>query len=311
MTLTPALTRELASARPRLNAQVAAARRARAGFDTAALSQAVATRLDPLVAAVDRIAPDRARAVTEAGFELIVTLVTQGLAGARSHCVNRVWKEVAVALAAAVATRPAPCLAMLTNAALTLQATSGARVDEWMQRMAALAPLIDADTMAGAGQVVAWRSGMAHYRTGALAAADLLPEPLALAAIGAGGRWSEVRAALTANRWWTPDDPAPSIRFGGFVGFGGPFEAPPEVRATPEGFVLRFGERHGFLTADAWGATLHPAAPEEFASATPSVASAGRATNLPGDDLRAAFTTDSVIFGSPISHFVEVQPWRG
>lgn len=310
--MTPALARELAAARPRFNAVVAAARRARTGFDVEALAAAVRDRLDPLAAAVEQVAPDRTAAAVEGGFALTVTLVDAGLSGERRALVDRAWAEVAVPLAAVVAERPDAVLAMLTNAVLTVGATVGARVGEWIGRMATLAPLLTGDTLAAAGQVAAWRAGLAHYRAGALAAADALPERLALAALGASGSWTEVRAALAADRWWTPDGSAASIRFGGFTGFGGPFAAPPDVRPGPDGFVVRAGERTGLIVADAFGATLHPASADEFdraQSASPAGALAC-ASGLPEDGLRCATNTDSIAFASPWSHFVEIAPWR-
>ena len=310
MTLSAVLVRELAAARPRFNAHVATARRARSGFDATALADAVATRLDPLAVAVEAVAPDRTASVVDAAFALTVTLVDHSLSGERRLLVDRVWQEVAVPLAAIVAERPEPVLALLTNATLTLAATPGARVDEWMVRMAGLAPLVDADTLAGTGQVAAWRSGMSHYRDGALAAADALREALALAAIGAEGSWVDVRAALAADRWWTSEGRALGTRFGGFTGFGGPFAAPPEVRAGTEGVFVRSGMRIGLLIADAWGATLHPASAHEFDAARPASRAPSVPHGLPADDLRAAITADTIVFASPRSHFLEVQPWR-
>ncbi len=311
MTLSAVLVRELAAARPRFNALVAAARRARPGFDTAALADAVATRLDPLALAVEAIAPDRTAAVVDAGFTQTITLIDHLLSVERGLLVDRVWRELAVALAKVVAERPEPVLAMLTNAALKLAATPGARVDEWLARMADLAPRIDAGTLAAMGQVVAWRAGMAHYRDGALAAADQLPEATALAAIGAEGSWAENRAALGADRWWTPEGKATGTRFGGFTGFGGPFATPPEIRAGSQGVFVRSANRTGLLVADAWGATLHPASANEFDAARPALPAPTIPLGLPADGLRAATTADTIVFASPRSHFVQVQPWSG
>lgn len=310
MTVSPALARELAASRPRFNAQVAAAQRARTGFDTGALAEAVRTRIDPLALAVEAIAPDRTAAVVEAAFALTVTLVDHVLGGERRALVDRVWTEAAVPLAAVVADRPDATLALLTNAVLTLAANPGARPGDWIARMATLAPLAGADTLGAVGQVAAWRSGMAHYRAGALKAADSLPEPLALAAIGANGPWADIRIAIAASRWWTPDGLSPSgVRFGGFSGFGGPFTAPPRVRAGDQGFLVRSGGRTGLLVADAWGATLHPASDAEFDDAAPASAASG-AAGLPEQGLQAATTGDSIAFASPISHFIEIRPWQ-
>ncbi len=296
MTLSAVLVRELAVARSRFNGLVA----------TVACPQRVRTE-----ALADAVAPDCTAMVVDAGFALSVALVGHGLSGERRLLVDRVWREVAVSLAAIVAERPEPALAMLTNAALKLAATPGARVDEWMVRMAGLAPLVDADTLAATGQVVAWRAGMAHFRDGALAAADGLPEALALAAIGAEGHWAEVRTALAADRWWTPEGGAVGARFGGFTGFGGPFAAPPEVRAATEGVFVRSGTRTGLLVADAWGATLHPASEHEFDAARPASHAPAGPLGLPDGELCVAITADTIVFASPLSHFIEVQPWRG
>jgi hypothetical protein len=310
MTLSPVLARELAAARPRLNAQVATARRAHGGFDTDALADAVKRRIDPVVGAVDAVAPDRTAAVLEAAFDLTVTLVDHALAGDRRAMVDRVWSEVAPALATAVAAAPDRVLAMLTNGALTMAATPGARAEDWLARMAALGPLVTADTLAAAGQLAAWASGMAHYRSGALAAGDTMPDPLALAAIGAEGSWPEVRAALAADRWWTPKGRGDAgILFGGFIGFGGPFATPPQIRAGADGFVVRAGDRIGLLIADAWGATLHPASDDEFDDAAPAAAAPAAVSDLPAEGLQAAILGDSIALASPFSHFIAVRPW--
>ena len=325
MTLSPALANAMASARPALNATVAAARGARPGFDTGALGAAVRDRLDPVVAAVASVAPERVEAVAVAGFEMIVALIGQRLIGpgARDGAVDRLWTDVAPAYAGLIAASPASILGGLTNAATRIAGTRGARVDDWLSAMRRLAPLVDAGMLRPAGQVAAWRAGMAHYRDGALRAADTLPEPLALAAVGATGRWIDVRQRLAADRWWSPDAGSDGIAFGGFTGLGGPFAEPPLLAAGVDGFFVRSGEDHGLLIADACGATLHPATAAEFDAATsaaatrPSVERDGvRAgdriipLDLPPDDLTVVATPDSIAIASPFSHFMTVHPWR-
>lgn len=325
MTLSPALAQAMASARPALNATVAAARAARPGFDTGALGVAVRDRLDPVVAAVASVAPHRVDAVAVAGFGMIVALIGQRLIGpgARDGAVDRLWTDVAPAYAGLIATSPATILGGLTNAATRIAATRGARVDDWLAAMRRLAPLVDADTLRPAGQVAAWRAGMAHYRDGALHAADTLPEPLALAAVGATGRWVDVRDRLAANRWWSPGAGSDGIVFGGYTGLGGPFAEPPLLAAGADGFLVRSGEDHGLLIVDACGATLHPATAAEFNAAAsapvtrPTIERDGVRTadriiplDLPPTGLTIATTPDSIAIASAFSHFVTVHPWR-
>lgn len=310
MSVSPVLARTLAAGRPQFNARVAAARRARAGFDAAAFAQAIRVRLDPVVVAVEAVAPERVGAVAEAGFDVILGLAGHGVTGERGALVDRVWRTLGMAYAHAVAERPFAVLAMLTNAALTIAGTSGARVAEWIERMASIAPQVSAETVRAVGQVVAWRAGMAHYREGAIAAADGLPDAVAGAAVGAAG-WAEVRAALVGDPWWTPEGGAQGVTVGAFTGFGGAFAEPPAVRVGAQGFVVRSGAATHLLIADAWGATLHPAEAAEFEEAAANEIGDARtlAPDLPVEGLTAVASATSVAITSRYSHQVRIAPW--
>lgn len=114
---------------------------------------------------------------------------------------------------------------------------------------------------------------MAHFRPGALAAADALPEALALAALRApDATWPESRARLAADPWHDPAaGPAGVLRVvaraGAFRGFGGLFTEPPTVSAAGGHFLVESGGERWLLTADAFGATFHRALPDERADA--------------------------------------------
>ncbi|HEX8905340.1 MAG TPA: hypothetical protein VF771_10885, partial [Longimicrobiaceae bacterium] len=187
------------------------------------------------------------------------------------------WRTVAPAAAALVAAAPELVLASLSNALHQLAATPGARPAEWMSAMATLAPQCqDSTVFLALGQVAAWRAGMAHFRQGALAAADALPETLALQAVGAGGgRWAEIRERLRADPWFDPAHPeggfVPRVvaRAGAFRGFGGIFTEPPRVGAAGDHFVIASGGECWLLTADAFGATFHRATPGDLAHPQP------------------------------------------
>ena len=108
-----------------------------------------------------------------------------------------------------------------------------------------------------AGKVAAWRSGMAHYRTPALEAITQLPENVANTAVGL----FEVKRHLPMDRllmmlgspWGRSEsahpDRGPALemvaKVGGFRGFGGPFDKPPEV-------TLIEGELYAFDDSEAW-----------------------------------------------------------
>lgn len=324
MTVSAALARTLAAARPDFNARAAAARHARPGFDEAGFASLLKGGLDPIAAAVDARAPDRLGAVVDSAYDIALVLVAQGLAGpgARGEAVNRLWAEVLPRLARAVAERPYEVIGGLSNAAVNIAATPGACVDEWLDRLAALGDHADSGTHRAIAALAAWRAGMSHYRESALAAADTLPEAAALAALGLDGAWSEARQSLRSSPWW-PADPAAAgqgVEYGGFAGFGGPFPEPPVLRACPEGFLVRSGERHSLLVADAWGATLHPSPPERFAEAEANgpriegnLVHAGDRTvsaDFPPEGLQAAANADSLAVASSFSHRIRIYPWR-
>ena len=325
MTLSSALAEVLAARRERFNARVAAMRHERQGFDTDAFAATLRDRLDPIAVAVHAVAADRVATVVVAAFDMALPLVARGLLGprARGDVANRVWSELAPRLAAQVAAQPRACLGALTNAALKLAATPGVRVDEWLTRMADLSRFAGEVEPRNLALLAAWRAGAAHYRSAALAAADEVPEAVALAALGTvDAEWAIVRSRLAGNRWWT-SDAAPAfdgVEVGAFTGFGGAFDRPPNVRAAVDGFHARAGDKHFLLTADAFGATLHPASADAFDASEPALApSLSRASilaledrqielDLPADGLAVAVNRDTVAVTSPFTHAIRLLP---
>ncbi|MFS2217338.1 hypothetical protein ACCD08_22770 [Telluria sp. Tellsp104] len=99
---------------------------------------------------------------------------------------------------------------------------------------------------------------------------------------------------------------------GGFTGFGGAFAEPPEVRAGADGFVVRAGERCHLLLADAYGAVLLAATPDEFDRAAPGGAvqvDARRiAPDLPADGLAVCASGPTLALTSPYTHAIRVLP---
>lgn len=324
MAISPAFARVLAAGRRPFNARVEEARRRASGFDAAVFAAFLQDHVDGLVVAVDAVAPARTMAVALAAYDIALTLCAQGLATSA----GAVWSRVLPHVAARVAEQPQDVLGALSNAVVNLAGVDGARVDEWLAAMSELGPrAATVGELLGLGQVLAWRAGMAHWRAGALAAADALPPALRLAALGASGDadWPSLRSKFDADPWARAQTGAhDGWQVGSFSGFGGRFAQPPELRAGADGFVLRSGPRHFLAIADAFGAVLLPAAAEEFAAAAAprapegvrvregGVSVNGRefACDLPVDGLVLAAGAHTLALASPWTHAVRLLPLR-
>ena len=111
MSVSPVLARTLAAGRPQFNARVAAARRARSGFDAEAFAQAIRVRLDPVVVAVDALAAELSRDHGVEAFSIVQDLaapeahapILQAIAGRGRHVdmlVNNAGFSIAESFAA-------------------------------------------------------------------------------------------------------------------------------------------------------------------------------------------------------------------
>ena len=320
--ISPAFASILASGRAQFNGRAAEARRRFPSLDMAAFGAFLHDGVDPLVVAVADAAPERAGGVTLAAYDMALELVGHGLAGpaAKNPLLNSVWRELAPSFAPLLATAPVEVLGMLSNAAIHMASVAGARPAQWQRELAALAAQIaTVAQLRAVGQVLAWRAGVAHFRLGALAAADTLPPALALAAFGEpAAHWPQVHAQLLANPW---RGNAEGREFGSFSGLGGAFGTPPQVRATKDGFVVRSAERHYLLVADACGAVLHSATAQEFEQASNEQPSSVRVDgaslhigarsivlDVPPGDIAIAANAHTVAITSPWTHAIRLLP---
>lgn len=264
----------LQSGRAEFNARFAEARRLYPDLDSDAFSQFLRTTLNDLAGEVEKVAPTRAVDFVMAAYDVALELIAQRLvgSGARVSVIEDGWNRILPKIAPMLAESPESILQSVSNALHHLSTTPGAREADWVAEMERLGPQCeDANAFLTLGQVVAWHAGLAHFREGALAAADALPEALALGAVGAGNgaKWPEVKGRLLADPWF---DPAASeqrglrvaTRAGGFRGFGGLFVEPPTVASLKGQFFAWTNDSCWLLTADAFGATFHRATPEEF-----------------------------------------------
>jgi hypothetical protein len=327
----------LAAGRPQFNARVAEMQHRQPAFDTAAFSSFLRTGLDAVATSVAQVAGDRTAAVVATAFDVALELVTLGLAGpgARTAPMDHAWVVVAPRCATLLAAQPTEVLATLSNAVAYLAGAAGARPEDWLDDMARLAPHAQTlEQLQLLGQVAAWRAGLAQFRNGALRAADGLPAPLALLALGAdeaarADDWPRVREAYHRDPWWCPNQSRrerarQGVEVGQFSGFGGSFAQPPEVRAGDAGFVVHSAGRYSLLVADVHGAVLLPSTADQYEAAAagtragPGAAQlsesrlvlAGRAIelDLPAQGLAIAETEHTVALTSAYSHAIRVYP---
>ena len=292
------LAEALARGRDAYNARVGTARLSPA-LDGQALL-ATLRGLDPVVRAAHAHDPAVVDTVVSALFDASLELVPKGVLGpgARMPELETAWRALLGASGRMLCADPRRVVAATVNALTMLAGCRGARLGDWVATMAALSErAADVDVWLRAGVVAAWRSGLAHARTGALDACALLPADLAAMAIGldpatSAETMARVVTRLRGDPWAWPahvacgEQPPLGIKLvgylGGFRGFGaggqfnrGPgepppaqtfggvapyqFIAPPRVGLHDGVFVVTDGERSFELHADFFGATLIPA----------------------------------------------------
>lgn len=286
--VSPVFAQILRSGRDHFNARFAAARRVTPGLDAAGFTAFLAAAVDGVVQAVERSRPGAGAEVAQAAYDVALELAGQRLLGSgeRARSITAGWQRILPGIPGLVAGDPARLLGATTNALHALAATPGARPAEWIERMERFGPVMgDAAAWLALGQVAAWRAGLAHFRAPALQLADTLPSAVALGLVGAPAEaaWPEVAARLRRDPWYDPSAGATDsgrLRLAGeagsFRGFGGVFTMPPRVAVQGDHFQVLSGTDRWVLAADAFGATLHRARPDEPVGAPGDPALGGR-----------------------------------
>jgi hypothetical protein len=272
--VTGALAEALARNRESLNARFAAAQMGGSRIDQAAFMQHLADVVEPIVRAVAAEFAEKVDPVTLALYDLSLELFGATLLGPASTCppVALVWRKLLPRIPRLLAREPGRVAGSLSNAVHNLAAMPGARTDEWLDRMTAIAPLAtDVHTFLDSGKILAWRAGMTQYREGALATARQLDPPIAARALGLpdvtpGADIATTIDRITENPWISPTDALTNAadprrmriaaRAGDFRGFGGPFLRPPTVIYMHDSFLVSDGESTWMLLADLHGSTF-------------------------------------------------------
>ncbi|MCA9177401.1 MAG: hypothetical protein KDB14_23110 [Planctomycetales bacterium] len=261
----------LEAGRDRYNALFAQARRNSPRLDADEFVDFLRRRVDPIVDIAANACPDATTvaAVVDACFLIGIELLQRGFAGRQSRFpeFEPHWSELLMAVARRHGAELPALVGPLSNAAYNLTVTSRCRIGQWVKRVGAAAEhCADAAELRAAGQVCAWICGMAHYRAPALELARAMPAAVlaSLLQLEANDeRLAGVVDRLASRRWYRPDaEPAQAglaivAEAGGFRGLGGEFLRPPLVEVDGADFLVRDGDAHWLLTADAFGATFH------------------------------------------------------
>jgi len=193
--------------------------------------------------------------------------------GARATGIVDGWKLLADNAPALFARQPGALAAAVANA-LVHWSTHGGGSD-WLATLGNVARRArSTDELLHAGQVAAWRHGLAHYRESALERARSLDRELLALALGMNlADWQDqMLLSMTIDRWYRPDLPpakAPRVaaQVGAFVGFGGRFAEPPVVGTLNGELLLHSGGQRYSVHADAYGANVQPHSDGKLAAA--------------------------------------------
>jgi len=249
----------LASRRDELNARFA--RKGRA-IDPSAMQRYLARTAIPIV---DAWTTNGADALLVALFDLGLLGLPSGLVGATEPTpFEAALVRGAPTLGAHLDDLPARTLRVLGNGFAKLARELGeAAALRWLDGIVAIAPGCDGhEALLEVGIVGAWQAGLAEARDVAL---DHLAKlaPATRRQLFAEGEPSRE----PARRFCRPGALAPSLgplhvvaALGGFVGFGGPFTAPPRARAVGDRLFATDGVATVELHADVHGARWTPAA---------------------------------------------------
>lgn len=274
--------------RDRLNTKFAYARHRFPALDGEAVKAHLGVTIAPIAEAVHGVAADCLDGVVDALYDLSLELIGGGFIAAESRypSVLKAWREMLPRLPHLVAREPARFVGAVTNAVYNLSATATARPTFWIDTMTRIGrQCADVQAFLEAGKVVAWRSGLAHYRDGALAACLNLDAGLARTALGLTDADITPMAAiierLRQDRWLAPaaasnlSNKDRRLRVvaavGAFRGFGGVFVEPPRVLLCDGEWLAYDRENCWLVTADLFGATFHRAGNRPPASDRPAL----------------------------------------
>ena len=260
--------------RDKLNTKFAYARHTYPKLDGDVLLAHMQMMIAPIIDTVSRISLQRVEPVLLTLYDLSLELLGKGMIGTETRYPAMVkgWNRIFTQSANLLVQEPLLFAGSVLNALYNLSISQGTRPNYWIDEMLRIgAECNDVQTYLEVGKIVAWRSGMAHYRDGALDACLQLDPKLSRLSLSikddANTPTNVIIDRLRHDPWlapWAANLGPKSERrlkiasvVGGFRGFGGVFVSPPEVVLSNGDFFVFDNESCWLMTADLFGATLH------------------------------------------------------
>jgi hypothetical protein len=269
-----AFAQALKNNRDKLNTKFAYARHAYPSLDGEAFKEHLQALVAPIIEAVDRVAPDGVEHCLLALYDFSLDLIGKGMLGAETRypALMRGWHQLFAQFPHLLAADPATFAGAVSNALYNLSINQNTRPDFWINEMLRIGnACTGVQAFLEVGKIVAWRSGMAHYRDGALDSCLAIDPQLALEALcireGEKASIEVIVEKLRRDPWLSPWVAASEAQnnkrlkiasvVGAFRGFGGLFISPPEVMLSDGDFYVFDNDNCWLMTADLFGATLH------------------------------------------------------
>ena len=161
--LTGAVAEILRRGRDRYNTKFALARHTYPALDGAMLGEHLRVMVAPIV---EMVAPAAADATFDALYDISLELLGKEFFGPQTRypLVLAGWRELLPAVPELLAEDPRRVAGAVTNALYNLSVEPNAKAELWLREMKEIAAhCADAGEFLAAGQVLAWRAGLAQY----------------------------------------------------------------------------------------------------------------------------------------------------
>lgn len=284
-----------------------------------ALTSWLVTIVEPIVKATSQHNPDTLPQVFKSCYTELL-----GLLGSQLGLVHEFEYQSAWLLLTKtphlVAVSPSRLLKAMNSALVSVRAHQPEDVFSWIDLMEMIAPHCKSvEEFLVCGRVNAWLGGMAHLKARALESFALLPQHLQK--MLQENTDLSIQGSYSKSPWTgIADTKRPEFmgEAGGFVGFGGPFTAPPQVALVGNHIVATDKKTSCALFADCFGKVILsdiPVSPEEILRQATNKALEGFKSTyghkvVSFEDISSSVMNDStLVFTRHSSHYLFIYGW--